>query len=279
MLLICCITIKKLTIETLIILVINGRIMKAVILAGGKGTRFGEGTRIIPKPMISIKGLPMLVHIMKIFSNQGINNFIIALGYKSEIIENYFTKNKYTKKILLKKKGYQKIELKIKKNIYWNIELIYTGKNTLTGGRVRRLKKYLKDEKDFFVTYGDGLGNINLKKLIKFHKQHNKIGTVTAVRPPARFGVLNIKKEIVTYFKEKPQVASGWINGGFFIFKKKFFKFLKNDKTILESKPLEKLSKLKQLSAFKHFKFWHCMDTVRDKESLEEIFSRGLPYE
>jgi len=253
--------------------------MKAVILAGGKGTRFGEGTRIIPKPMISIKGLPMLVHIMKIFSNQGINNFIIALGYKSEIIENYFTKNKYTKKILLKKKGYQKIELKIKKNIYWNIELIYTGKNTLTGGRVRRLKKYLKDEKDFFVTYGDGLGNINLKKLIKFHKQHNKIGTVTAVRPPARFGVLNIKKEIVTYFKEKPQVASGWINGGFFIFKKKFFKFLKNDKTILESKPLEKLSKLKQLSAFKHFKFWHCMDTVRDKESLEEIFSRGLPYE
>ena len=223
--------------------------MKVIILAGGLGTRISEYTHSIPKPMILINKLPILVHIMSHFSRFSFNEFIIATGYKSKIIENYFNKNKF-------------------KN--WKINIVPTGKNTMTGGRLKRLKKKLNTSKEFFLTYGDGVSNIDLKKLLRFHKNHKKIGTISAVRPPARFGFIKLKKNKVNCFREKSNLDEGWINGGFMVFNKKIFKYIKNDQTYLERDPLEKLSNLGQLYAFKHIGFWQCMDTLRDKEVLEK---------
>ena len=222
--------------------------MKVVILAGGFGTRLSEYTQTIPKPMINIRGKPMLLHIMKLYAKHGFKNFYIALGYKGEMIKKFFNKKFFD----------------------WNINLIETGKNTMTGGRLKRLKKYIGKE-TFMMTYGDGLSNINLKKLLKFHKKNKKLVTVTAVRPPARFGTLKLKGHCVSYFKEKSQLDEGWINGGFFVIQPEFFKFIKNDSTYLEREPLEKATKKKQLAAFKHDGFWQCMDTKRDKDKLNEI--------
>ena len=223
--------------------------MKVIILAGGLGTRISEYTHSIPKPMILVNKLPILIHIMSHFSKFGFNEFIIATGYKSKIIENYFNKNKF-------------------KN--WKINIVPTGKNTMTGGRLKRLKKKLNTSKEFFLTYGDGVSNIDLKKLLRFHKNHKKIGTISAVRPPARFGFIKLKKNKVNCFREKSNLDQGWINGGFMVFNKKIFKYIKNDQTYLERDPLEKLSNLGQLYAFKHNGFWQCMDTLRDKEALEK---------
>ena len=222
--------------------------MKVVILAGGFGTRLSEYTQTIPKPMINIRGKPMLLHIMKLYAKHGFKNFYIALGYKGEMIKKFFNKKFFD----------------------WNINLIETGKNTMTGGRLKRLRKYIGKE-TFMMTYGDGLSNINLKKLLKFHKKNKKLVTVTAVRPPARFGTLKLKGHCVSYFKEKSQLDEGWINGGFFVIQPEFFKFIKNDSTYLEREPLEKATKKKQLAAFKHDGFWQCMDTKRDKDKLNEI--------
>ena len=222
--------------------------MKVVILAGGFGTRLSEYTKTIPKPMIDIAGKPMLIHIMKFYAKYGFKDFYIALGYKGEIIKNFFKKNHFS----------------------WNINLIQTGKNTMTGGRLKRLKKIIGKE-TFMMTYGDGLSNINLKKLIKFHKKNKKLVTLTAVRPPARFGALKLKGNYVNYFKEKSKLDEGWINGGFFVMEPKFLNFIKNDETYLEREPLEKITKNKQLVAFKHKGFWQCMDTKRDKDNLEKI--------
>ena len=215
--------------------------MKVVILAGGLGTRISEYTEFIPKPMIKIKGLPILVHIMKHYSSFGFKEFYIALGYKGNVIKNYFKNNQFN----------------------WKIHLIDTGKNTMTGGRLKRLKKYLKDE-CFFLTYGDGLSDVNIMKLLKFHNKNKKLVTVTAVRPPARFGALKLKKNSVCYFKEKSNMDEGWINGGFFVVSKKFLNFIKGDKTFLEREPLEKVTELKQLSAYRHNGFWQCIDNIRD---------------
>ncbi len=226
--------------------------MKCVILAGGKGTRISELTKKIPKPMIKIMGRPIIFHIMKHYSDFGIKDFIIAAGYKQNIIKRYFKKKK--------PKG-------------WKIQIINTGQNTMTGGRIKRLKKYLNNE-TFMVTYGDGLSNVNINKLIKFHKKFKKISTLTSVRPPARFGAIKIKGNKVTYFKEKSKLDEGWINGGFFVFEPQIFKFIKNDKTFLEREPLQKLGKRKQLLAFKHNGFWQCMDTIRDKKILEREFKK-----
>ena len=223
--------------------------MKVVILAGGFGTRLSEYTDTIPKPMVSINGKPMLLRIMNHFYKYGYKDFYIALGYKGEVIKKYFKKNK---------------------NKNWTINLIDTGKNTMTGGRLKRLYKYLKNE-TFLMTYGDGLSNVNLRNLIKFHKKNKKIITLTAVRPPARFGYLKLKNNLVSYFKEKSKADEGWINGGFFVIEPNFLKSIKNDLTYLEREPLEKLAKRKQLSAFKHNKFWQCMDTLRDKKVLEKM--------
>ena len=219
-----------------------------VILAGGYGSRLSEYTKTIPKPMVKVLGKPIIRRIIDHYIFHGHYEFYIALGYKGYEIKKYFLKQKLPKNI--------------------KINLINTGKNTMTGGRLKRLKPFLKDT--FLMTYGDGLSNINLNKLIRFHKKNKKLFTLTAVRPPARFGAIKIKGTYVNYFKEKNNLDEGWINGGFFVIEPKFFKYLKNDQTFLEREPFEKLTKKKELVAFKHKGFWQCMDTLRDKEILEK---------
>ena len=227
--------------------------MKVVILAGGKGSRLAEYTSVIPKPMVKISGVPIIVRIINYYKNFGFKEFLIASGYKSEILKKYFQKN-------LKS---------------LNIKVIFTGKNSMTGGRIKRLEKHLKNKR-FLLTYGDGLCDVNLKSLIKFHEKNKNFITLTAVRPPARFGGIKISKNKVKYFKEKSRLDEGWINGGFFVMEPKIFKFLKNDLTVLERSPLEKISKLKKLGAYKHFKNWQCMDTIRDKTILEELIKKKI---
>tara|TARA_B110001454_G_scaffold22307_1_gene21801 strand:+ start:3921 stop:4613 length:693 start_codon:yes stop_codon:yes gene_type:complete len=222
--------------------------MKVVILAGGLGTRISEYTKTIPKPMIPIKGKPLIYYIMKHYAKYGFKDFYIALGYKGKIIKDYFNKNFFD----------------------WKINLIDTGLKTMTGGRLKRLTKLLGNE-TFMLTYGDGLSNVNLKKLLKFHKDNKKMVSMTAVRPPARFGAIKFKGNKVSYFKEKSKLDEGWINGGFFVMEPKFLKLIKNDQTTLEREPLETTSKKGELLAFKHFDFWLCLDTKRDKINLEEI--------
>ena len=227
--------------------------MKVVILAGGKGSRLSELTKKIPKPMVRINNIPIIVHIMKHYSKYGFNDFIIAAGYKKNIIKNFFKK-------------------KIKN---WKVEVIDTGLNTMTGGRVKRLKRVLKSER-FLLTYGDGISNINIINLVNYHKKKGGIATLTAVRPPARFGAIKLKKNLVSYFKEKSKMDEGWINGGYFVIEPSFLKYIKGDSTYLEREPLEKATLKKQLSAFRHKGFWQCMDTKRDKDRLEEIFKKKL---
>ncbi len=225
--------------------------MKVVILAGGLGTRLSEYTKKIPKPMVKINKKPIIFHIMKHYAKFGFKDFFIAAGYKQQVLKNYFRN----------------------KNFGWKINIIDTGPKTMTGGRLKRLKKYLKNE-TFLLTYGDGISDVNINKLIKFHKKNKGFVTLTAVRPPARFGAIKIKGKKVTYFKEKSKLNEGWINGGFFVFEKEIFNYIKNDQTFLEKEPLSKIGSLKKLNAFKHNGFWQCMDTVRDKEILEKAFKK-----
>ena len=225
--------------------------MKVVILAGGLGSRLSEYTKLIPKPMVKILRVPIIVRIIKYYVKFGYNDFIIAAGYKSWIIKRYFKKNL--------------------KDL--NIKVIDTGKNTMTGGRIKRLKKILETER-FLLTYGDGLSNVNINDLLKFHIKNKNYVTLTAVRPPARFGGIKISRSKVKYFKEKSILDEGWINGGFFVMEPKIFKFLKSDSTILERSPLENICKLNKLGAFKHYKLWQCMDTLRDKENLEKLIKK-----
>ena len=239
--------------------------MKIIILAGGKGTRISDYTRTIPKPMIRINKKPMLLHIIEHYTKFGFKDFYVALGHKKNVITNYF-------------KNFKKINKSFKykiKNKNISITLSDTGQNTLTGGRIKRMRKFIDKTEDFMFTYGDGVSNVNLRKLYSFHKKNNKLITVTAVRPPARFGEITLKNNKVATFKEKPQVTEGWINGGFFVAKHKFFDFIKGDKTILEKEPLENAAKRKQLYAYKHKGFWKCMDTNIDKEVLEQIFKKN----
>ena len=221
--------------------------MKVVILAGGKGSRLLEFTKKIPKPMVPVKNKPIIIHIMSHYAKYGFKDFILATGFKHNIIKNYF-KKKYLK---------------------WNVQVVNTGLNSMTGGRIRRLKKILGNEK-FFLTYGDGVSNVNLRKLLNYHNSCKATATLTAVRPPARFGAIKIKGNYVSVFREKSSLDTGWINGGFFVFDPKIFKYLKSDKTILEKEPLTKLGKKNCLFAFKHRGFWQCMDTMRDKELLDK---------
>jgi len=225
--------------------------MKVVILAGGLGTRLSEYTQSIPKPMIKIKGRPIIYHIMKHYSKYGLKEFYIAIGYKGEIIKKYFNKNSFG----------------------WKINLIETGKKTMTGGRLKRLTKYLKNEK-FLLTYGDGLSNINISKLIKFHIKKKKLVTMTAVRPPARFGAIKFKGDNVKYFKEKSKLDEGWINGGFFVMEAKFLNYIKDDYTFLEREPLERVCRENQLTAYKHNDFWQCIDTKRDLDLIKENYKK-----
>ena len=225
--------------------------MKVVILAGGFGTRLSEYTKIIPKPMVKINKKPLIYYVMKTYVRYGFKEFIIALGYKGHVIKDFFKKNSFG----------------------WNINLIETGRNTMTGGRLKRLSKYLKQE-TFLMTYGDGVANVNIQKLIKFHKKNKKEITMTVVRPPARFGVVKFKNNLVEYFKEKSKVDEGWINGGFFVINPSFLKKIKNDKTFLEKEPLEEACKKRELVAFKHLDYWQCVDTKRDLEKLNRDITK-----
>ena len=224
--------------------------MKAVILAGGYGTRISEESHLLPKPMIEIGGKPILWHIMKIYLAHKIDDFVICLGYKGEKIKEYF----------------EQFDSKL-----WNVQLIDTGLNTMTGGRLKRIQDKIDDT--FCVTYGDGVSNINLNNLVTFHKEKKSLATLTAIHPPERFGVLNLSGDYVTEFHEKHTGESSWINGGFFVFEPEIFDYLQNDSTVLERAPLETLAKEQKLSAFKHNGFWHPMDTLRDKKHLEDLWT------
>jgi len=248
--------------------------MKVVILAGGLGTRLSEETVIKPKPMVEIGGNPILWHIMKIFSQYGFNDFIICLGYKGYVIKEYFANYfLHMSDVTIDIKN-NKIEIHQNYSEPWKISLIDTGDNTMTGGRVKRIQSYIGDE-TFMLTYGDGLSDVNIPNLIKFHKKHGQIGTLTAIRPVGRFGALELSGPSVTTFLEKPEGEGGYINGGFFVFEPQLFDYLKDDATILERSPLETLAKERQLNAFKHEGFWHPMDTLRDKNYLENLWSSG----
>ena len=230
--------------------------MKAVILAGGYGTRISEESYLKPKPMIEIGGKPILWHILKTYSKYDVNEFVICCGYKGEQIKEYFTKLDSTS---------------------WDIQLVDTGLDTLTGGRLKRIQDHIDDT--FCVTYGDGLSDIDISRLISFHKEKNILATLTAIHPPERFGVLNLSGDYVTEFHEKHSGMDSWINGGFFVFEPGIFDYLQDDFTILEKTPLETLAKEKKLAAFKHNGFWHPMDTIRDKKHLENLWaSNNAPW-
>ncbi len=249
--------------------------MKLVILAGGYGTRLAEETITKPKPLVEIGHKPIIWHIMKYYSKFGINKFIICCGYKGDLLKNYFLNYKLNNSDLELNLNKDEIKILKKNSENWNIKLIDTGLKTLTGGRIKRIKDYIGKNEDFCMTYGDGLSDVNIKKLINFHKKQNKIATLTAVKQPVRFGILDLDKNMVKEFSEKSKSKENWINGGFFVLNEKVFNFLKNDKTIFEKEPLKKLSKKNQLSAFCHKGFWYAMDSLRDKEYLENLWNNN----
>lgn len=254
--------------------------MKLVILAGGLGTRLGEETTIRPKPLVEIGGRPIIWHIMKYYSYYGINEFVILLGYKGYMIKEFFNNYRmhlYDMKIDFSKNTSSFLEKKNHADMEnWIIELIDTGENSMTGGRIKRVEHLLKNEECFFLTYGDGVSNINILEELEFHKRHGKIATMAAVFPPARWGAININKDnMVTEFVEKPKGDNAYINGGFFVLNSQIFSYLENDFTIFEQQPLQKLSSDNELMAFKHEGFWQCMDTQRDKSLLEDMWNKG----
>lgn len=252
--------------------------MKLVILAGGRGTRISEETVVKPKPLVEIGGFPIIWHIMKIYSFYGFKEFIICCGYKGYMIKEYFSNyGLHTSDTTIDLKN-KKIKVHKKTTEDWKITLIDSGENTMTGGRILKIKDYVEDT--FCLTYGDGLSNINVKKLIKYHYDKKKSATVTVVKPSARFGTVKLdKNNLVIDFLEKSQGETSWVNGGFFVLNKKIFKYLKDDQTIWEQEPLELLSKHNQLSAFKHDGFWQPMDTIREKELLDKLwYSNNAPW-
>ena len=249
--------------------------MKVIILSGGFGTRIAEYTSIIPKPMIRIGGKPIIEHIMEIYAKYGHKDFYLALGYKSEVIKEYFYNYAFLNsnfQINLKDGRVSPYE---KNEKDWSINLIDTGMNTMTGGRLKRLKKFIGDE-TFLLTYGDAVTDLNINKVIEFHKKHGRMVTVTGVRPPARFGELTINEiNEVLEFKEKPNTHAGWINGGFFVMEPEFLDYIDGDQSILEKEPLETIAKENELLAFLHDGFWHCIDTKRDKDNLDKLVNSG----
>ncbi len=251
--------------------------MKVIILAGGLGTRLSEYTEIIPKPMVEVNRKPIVFYIMKTYIKYGFTDFILALGYKKKYVINYFLKHKNLIEIIQNNNKELIIKIKIYNKIC-KICLVDTGLKTNTGGRIKKLKNIIKNEK-FMITYGDGIANININKLLKFHNLKKGIVTITAVHPVARFGMLEINsKNKVTYFKEKPQTKKDWINGGFFICEPEFINYIKGDSTILEKSPLEIVSKKNKLFAYKHLGLWMCMDTKRDKDNIEKVLKKRLIF-
>lgn len=246
--------------------------MKVIILAGGFGTRLSEYTESIPKPMVSIGNIPIIRHIMNLYAHYGHDDFYLALGYKAEIIKNYFLNYKTLNSDFTVDLGSGQVSLLDGEGtLNWRVTLSQTGENSMTGGRLKRLKHLIGNE-SFMLTYGDGLADIDLNALLEFHKSHGKMVTVTAVRPSARFGELEINGGKVTNFKEKPQTSESWINGGFFVIEPAFFSLIKDDLTVLEKEPLELAASMGELMAYEHNGFWQCMDTKRDRDMLEDLW-------
>ena len=248
--------------------------MKAVILAGGLGTRISEETHLKPKPMIEIGGRPILWHIMKIYSAHGVNEFIICCGYKGYVIKEYFANYFLHNSDVTFDMTTNTMEVHQQKTEAWKVTLIDTGDNTNTGGRLKRIAKYIGDE-DFCFTYGDGVGDINITALIDFHKKSGRKATLTATQPPGRFGAMNLEGTKIRNFQEKPQGDGGWINGGFFVLSPTVIDYIDGDETVWERQPMESLAKENEFNAYLHTGFWHPMDTLRDKNYLEELWATG----
>ena len=251
--------------------------MKVVILCGGLGTRLSEETVVKPKPMVEVGGMPIVWHIMKHYYHYNHKEFLLALGYKGDYIKKYFLDYNIINSDLEIDLQSDKTTLNKSYAEKWKIILKDTGKHSMTGGRLLNLRPLLEDEDSFMLTYGDGVSDIDINSLLEFHNNHNKIATISAVRPPARFGTMVFNGDMVKEFEEKPQTGEGWINGGFFVFRKQIFNYLKDDQTILEREPLEKLALDNELMAYKHDGFWQAMDTLRDKINLEEAWESGTP--
>jgi glucose-1-phosphate cytidylyltransferase len=251
--------------------------MKVIILAGGLGSRLGELTETAPKPMVKIGGKPILWHIMQTYSHYGHKDFFLALGYKSEVIKEYFLNyhamtNDFTIDLTSGKLKSRQVD-----DVDWRVTLVNTGENSMTGGRAKRMQSFIGNQ-TCMLTYGDGVANIDLEKLLAFHKSHGKLITMTAVRPTARFGELELSGDKVVSFQEKPQMQEGWINGGYFVIEPAFFDLIEGDSTLLEREPLGQAVKMGELMAYQHEGFWQCMDTKRDLELLKSLWASGAPW-
>jgi len=262
--------------KIIVIAILKKDYMKAVILAGGLGTRISEETESKPKPMIEIGGMPILWHILKLYSTHGVNDFIICCGYKGYVIKEYFANYFLHMSDVTFDMAHNKMEVHHRYAEPWKITLIDTGSDTMTGGRLKRVAQYVKDEEAFCFTYGDGVSDVNITELIDFHKSHGKKATLTAVYPPGRFGAIDIHiNHQITSFKEKPKGDGGMINGGFFVLSPEVINLIKDDSTIWEREPLEGLAQQSEMMAYQHHGFWQPMDTLRDKNYLEELWSSG----
>ena len=251
--------------------------MKVILLAGGFGTRLSEYTDIVPKPMVPVGGKPILWHIMKTYAHYGHKDFLVALGYKAEVVKDYFLNYRALNAdftVTLKSGDVMPHQLD---EVDWRVTLVNTGQDSMTGGRVRRMRGYVGNE-TCMLTYGDGVADIDVEALLAFHRSHGKLVTVSAVRPAARFGELELDGDSVVSFKEKPQLHEGWINGGYFVIEPGFFDLIDGDDTMLERAPLERAVKAGQLAAYRHDGFWQCMDTKRDHDLLESLWSKGAPW-
>jgi len=249
--------------------------MKAVILAGGLGTRFSEETNLRPKPMIEIGGKPILWHIMKIYDACGITEFVIAVGYKAEVIKEYFINFYAFNNDLSIDLAKGKTTIHEGKLPSWKVHLVDTGFQTQTGGRLKRLKNWLGPNETFLFTYGDGVADVDIGSVIKFHQSHGKLATVTTVRSPARFGRIGFDGDLINNFYEKPETGEGWINGGFFVLNQKALDYIDGDRTVWEKEPCERITRDGQMMGYRHYGFWSCMDTLREKNYLEELWMSG----
>jgi glucose-1-phosphate cytidylyltransferase len=249
--------------------------MNVVILAGGLGTRLAEETTLRPKPMVEIGGYPILWHIMQTYAFYGMKRFIVALGYKGDLVKDYFLRLRAIQSDISVNLCTGAVDYIRPDRIDWEVRMIDTGAHTMTGGRLHRLAESIRDQGTFMATYGDGVADINISELHEFHRSHGRLATLTAVRPPARFGAMAFSGDRVIDFKEKAQTSEGWINGGFFVFEPELFDYLNGDDTVLEAEPLERLARDGELMAFRHTGFWQCMDTVRDKQRLDALWASG----
>jgi len=249
--------------------------MKAVILAGGLGSRLSEETVLKPKPMVEVGGKPMLWHIMNIYAAHGVEEFIVALGYRAEVVKEYFLNFYAINNDLTIELANGRTTIHQGRQPSWTVHLVDTGQHTETGGRVRRIEPWLNDDDTFLLTYGDGLADVDVRQLMAFHEAHGKLATVTTVRPPARFGGIEFDGNRVSRFMEKPQAGEGWINGGFFVLDRKIMRYIASDDTLWERQPMERLAADGELMAYRHEGFWQPMDTLREKRHLEELWSSG----